>query len=225
MSMLAAKRLLLETIRPVHDGLKAEFGIPNPPEAEIMSVAAAYQESKCSARDQGDPNVIGPATGFWQFEKNGGVAEILEHPMTDDIARALAVRSGIAATRDSVWRFFTSEQGDELACVFARLLVWKDRAALPAATPAAASEAYAYYDRNWRPGAKRPNDWPTSWNIALQVVRENPRPADSSPVISPPVPPGVFVSGAMPPVTSEIEALRARIAEIERRLSGARITI
>lgn len=181
MSKAAAKRLLLETVRPVHDGLKAEFGIPNPPEAEVMSIAAAHQESKCIARDQGDPRIIGPATGFWQFEKNGGVAEIMEAAQTDDIARALAQRAGVVFTRDAIWRFFTSAQGDELAAVFARLLVWKDRAALPAADMISADEAYRYYDRNWRPGAKRPHDWPVSWRVALEVVRENPKAADAAP--------------------------------------------
>ena len=41
---------------------------------------------------------------------------------------------------------------------------------LPAVVPGTAQVAYAYYDRNWRPGRKRPQDWPASWAAAMEVV-------------------------------------------------------
>lgn len=91
-----------------------------------------FQESRFATRDQQDAaNAIGPATGWWQFEKNGGAAEILEARQTRDVAVELCRRAGATAERDPVWRLFASVAGDELACAFARLPVWKDPAALP----------------------------------------------------------------------------------------------
>lgn len=165
-------RIHRDVIRPVHAGLAREFGIPDGPGADAMSIACSFQESRFATRDQQDAvNAIGPATGWWQFEKNGGVAEILEARQTRYIASELCRRAGVKAERDPVWRLFASAAGDDLACAFARLLVWKDPAALPAVEPGAAQLAYAYYDRNWRPGKKRPQDWPAAWADALEVLR------------------------------------------------------
>ncbi len=160
-----------DVIRPVHAGLAREFGIPDSLAADAMSIACGFQESRFATRDQRDAaNALGPATGWWQFENNGGVAEILAARQTRDVAAELCRRAGVNAERDPVWRLFASAAGDELACAFARQLVWKDPAALPAAEPGSAQIAYAYYDRNWRPGRKRPQDWPASWAVALEIV-------------------------------------------------------
>lgn len=164
-------RVHRDVIRPVHVGLAREFGIPESPGADAMVIACGFQESRFATRDQRDAaNALGPATGWWQFEKNGGVAEIIEARQTRDVAAELCRRAGVKAERDPVWRLFASAAGDELACAFARLLVWKDPAALPAVDPGASQEAYIYYDRNWRPGRKRPQDWSMSWAAALEIV-------------------------------------------------------
>jgi hypothetical protein len=190
-------RIHRDVIRPVHAGLAREFGIPDGPAADAMSIACGFQESRFATRDQRDAaNAIGPATGWWQFEKNGGVAEILEARQTRDVATELCRRAGVKAERDPVWRLFASAAGDELACAFARLLVWKD----PAALPSAAQEAYAYYDRNWRPGKKRPQDWPASWAVALEIV-------------------GALPSQPAPAVGWELD-LPARVARLEREVAA-----
>lgn len=164
------KQIVATVILPVHQGLMEEFGVPNTPEAVALSVAAMWQESKFHTRDQGDDNVLGPATGWGQFEKMGGVAEILQARQTKDIAAELCRRAQVAASPDPVWRLFASAAGDQLHVAFVRLLTWKDPQALPPATAAGQEAAYQYYDRNWRPGKKRPQDWPASWAMGLAVV-------------------------------------------------------
>ncbi|WP_246513839.1 hypothetical protein [Neoroseomonas soli] len=99
-------------------------------------------------------------------------------------------------------RVFASAAGDELACAFARLLVWKNPVALPAVDPSAAQQAYAHYDRNWRPVRKRPQDWPASWAMAIEVLAMRGF-----------VQPSLIVA---PPVTD----LEARLARLERKIAA-----
>jgi hypothetical protein len=202
--------ILRDLIDPVHAGLMAEFGVPATPEAACLSLAAGNQESKFQARDQGDPAIIGPATGYWQFEKMGGVWEILNSGQTKAIAADLCARARVAAQPDPVWRLFATAAGDELACSFARLLTWKDRAALPAVSLAAEQEAYDYYDRNWRPGAKRRDDWTRSWADAVRVM-------SGQAVGGVPSPPAV---AAPAPGPDALAALSARVERLERRLAA-----
>jgi hypothetical protein len=206
---MTVEAILYDLIRPVHEGLLAEFGIPAGPQADAFSVAAGFQESKFRARDQGDPAVLGPATGYWQFEMNGGVAEILESARTAPIAKALCARMGIAASRDAVWRVFTTEAGDDLACSFARLLAWKDPAPLPKVSAAAdvEEEAYRYYDRNWRPGAKRRADWTVSWRTAVALL-------EKSPVVIAPIP--------EPVVKTDLEV---RVERLEQSMAAIRAAL
>lgn len=216
MSFNHALRLLRETIRPVHLGLQHEFGVPTSEAANCMSLATSYQESKCAVRDQGNDDIVGPATGFWQFEKNGGVTEIMEHGKTGPIARELCNRLGVAFTRDAVWRTFVSPNGDDLACAFARLLVWKDPAALPPATLAGEQNAYAYYDRNWRPGKKRPQDWPTSWSTARNVLG-----VAGTDELAPPYSPSTPVPA--PNSGLSLESLDARLTRIEQSVVSVQV--
>lgn len=159
-----------DIVVPVHAGLKEEFGIPDPPEAACLSIAIAWQESGAKARDQGDPAILGPATGKWQFERMGGVWEVLNDARLKPISTVLCQRVGVTPQPDPVWRLFASAEGDELACAFARLLIWKDPASLPAIAPAWEQAAYDYYKRRWRPGADRRAAWATSWRCGLAVV-------------------------------------------------------
>lgn len=203
--------LYRDLIIPVHALLREEFGVPDTLEAACMSVAIKVQESGLTMiRDQGDPNIIGPATGPWQFEKNGGVAEILEDGKIGPIAHELCRRVGVRPERDPVWRLFTTAAGDDLSCAFARLLIFRDPAPLPARTPANAKAAYDYYHRRWRPGADREHDWPASWQAGLATVGQGAQ-AAPAPLPGPPtVPAGPLVAPS---------ALEARVAALEARLN------
>ena len=212
MSRQHALDLYRRLILPVHKGLLAEFGIPRSPGADALSIASAYQESKCRVRDQGDDNIVGPATGFWQFEKNGGVAEIMESGKTGPIMQTLCERIGVNWTRDAIWRLFVTPDGDELACSFARGLTWKDPRALPPADASGRDFAYRYYDDNWRPSKERPHDWPESWDVALWVLQQDH--GDVPPII--PAPPVIA-----PPVAVEDADLRRRVDKLEKLLADA----
>jgi hypothetical protein len=198
--------VLKDLIEPVHAGLLAEFGIPATREAACLSLAIKYQESgRGIVRDQGDPAVLGPATGMWQFEKMGGVWEILNDGKTKQVAAELCSRAGVAPQPDPVWRLFATEAGDELACAFARLLTWKDPAKPPPVALDSVQVAYDYYDRRWRPGAKRRDAWTVSWANAVAAVSA----ATAAPDVSPPVEP--------PAILPDLEA---RVAELERKVAA-----
>lgn len=193
--------LLDDLVRPVHAGLMVEFGVPSTPEAVCLSLAIKVQESGTGeVRDQGDPAVIGPATGFWQFERMGGVAEILQDGRTGSIALALCQRLSVNPQPDPVWRLFATAAGDELACAFARLLIWKDPATPPRIALESEEEAYAYYKRRWRPGADRRAAWTTSWRLAVQTV-------------------GVDAPAAPQPAPAA-NPLEARVANLERQMAA-----
>ncbi len=208
--------LLLDVIRPVHDGLHLEYGVPASIEADCLSLAIKVQESGLTAvRDQGDPNVTGPATGLWQFEKTGGVWEVLNMQKIAPIFIELCGRAGVRPVDDVVWRFFTTPQSDDLAAAAARLVMYLDPAPLPPATPEGVQAALAYYLRRWRPASnpRREQDFINkAWPAALNVIRASPRavrPAAPEPVQAPPSVPAVPVAPS---------TLEARVAALEARL-------
>jgi hypothetical protein len=199
-----AEKVLAETIRPVLGYLWTEHRVPNGPAAEAMMVAIGLQESRFLRRDQvvpgKRPGQIGPATGFWQFERDGGVAAVMTSAVTRDIARKIAGAAGVAWDRDAIWRAFVRPEGDQLAAAFARLLLFSDPAPLPAPSAAAEEAAWAYYVRNWRPGRPHRETWGRFWAAALALV------------------------GAAPVAENAIDrrlaALEARVAALEVRLAS-----
>lgn len=113
-------------------------------EARVLTLAPAIQESDLAARKQRG----GPAMGLWQFERNGGVAEVLESS-AKLYTRAVCLLRAVAPTRSDLYGALAHD--DLLACAMARLLLWPDAAPLPALGEEEA--AFRYYLRNWRPGA------------------------------------------------------------------------
>lgn len=206
------KSLLLDTVRPVHDGLQAEFGVPGSIEADCLSMGIKIQESGLTAvRDQGDPAITGPATGLWQFEKGGGIWEVLNSPKIAPIFIDLCGRAGVRAEADTVWRFFTTAASDQLAAAAARLVMYLDPSALPPATVEGGQAALAYYLRRWRPAKndKREQDFlMKAWPAAVSIVQANPR------TDTPSLLPAAGIPAAVPggPLTAP---------DIERRLAAA----
>lgn len=161
-------------IRPVVARLAAEFRLPGGAAAEAMLAAIGLQESRFRHRDQivkGKPKgTLGPATGFWQFEKGGGVRGVMTHPASRRAARALAEDAGLPWEADAIWRSFAEPAGDELACAFARLLLFTDPAPLPKADPALADAAWDCYLRNWRPGKPHRATWDAFWQEGVRIA-------------------------------------------------------
>jgi len=132
------------------------------PEARAMLWAIGRQESRFEHRRQ----IGGPARGFWQFEKGGGVKGVLEHPASEKAAAKLCKARDVEATTAAVYPAL--EKDDILACGFARLLLFTDPRALPTVAPESADFAWVYYKNNWRPGKPHPQTWKAFWKEAIQ---------------------------------------------------------
>lgn len=138
-------------------------------EARVMLYAIGLQESRLRVRAQivaGRPNAKGPARGLWQFEQLGGVRGVLTHPTTRGEARRTIDRFSLYPESRQVW--LAIESNDELAAIFARLLLWTDPAPLPALGDR--REAWEYYLRTWRPGKPKAATWDAYYNTSLEFV-------------------------------------------------------
>lgn len=190
-------------IRPMVKYMADQHRIAGGPAAEAMIIAIGLQESRFIHRDQvvagKAPGQIGPATGFWQFERAGGVRGVMRHAASREIARAMADAVGAEWDETAIWTLFTKPEGDELACAFARLLLLTDAAPLPVPAASSEDEAWAYYLRNWRPGKPHRSTWGGFWTQAVGMV------AGQAPAASAP---------AAPPATSDLEARVARLEAI-----------
>jgi hypothetical protein len=156
-------------------------GQMNTREATAMMLATGLHESAFKARVQGRMRALktlddfnpqaGPARGFWQFERGGGVAEILESPDTKDIAIPICKMFLFDPNRQAIHTALGFH--DVLQAVFARLLLWRDSRPMP--TPLQFSEGYSIYLRNWRPNvdaaAAHKKDWPGNFTNAWNVVK------------------------------------------------------
>lgn len=137
-------------------------------EARAMLLAIGFQESEFRARRQGGG---GPARGFWQFERAGGIAEILESSNTKDHILPVCKILCIEPTR--IVCHAAVEYNDVLAACFARLLLWRDPRDLP--TPIEVWKGWDIYVDNWRPGKPHRGTWMTNFNAAWDIVKGGPR--------------------------------------------------
>lgn len=139
--------------------------VPITRNAHVLMLAIAGQEGEWKFRIQ---HGNGPAHGFFQFERGGGVAGVLLAPSTRAFALTLCAAANVRPNPTDVWGLFSTEKGDNLAAAFARLLLWSDPASIP--PPTDESGTYKFYARNWRPGKPRPADWPANIRAANAAV-------------------------------------------------------
>lgn len=140
--------------------------------ARALLYAIGLQETNFSDRDQresrdGRDLVDGPALGLFGFEKNGGVAGVLRHSSTGSYARMACMHLGVVPEPYTVWKAL--ETNDDLAVVFARLLIYTDPESIPRAIASNKDRAWRYYQRNWRPGKPRPEHWPKHWAATCKL--------------------------------------------------------
>ncbi|HJP61259.1 MAG TPA: hypothetical protein VJ865_14725 [Gemmatimonadaceae bacterium] len=134
-------------------------------EASAMLMAIALQESECSHRRQ-QPH--GPARGFWQFEAHGGVVGVLRHPITGPLARRALVALCYSTSLTARDIHALIEHNDTVAAVWARLLLWTVRGALPG--PENPNEGWRQYLSGWRPGRPRPATWNGNFTRAWALI-------------------------------------------------------
>jgi hypothetical protein len=139
-------------------------------EARAEMLTIGLQESGFNARMQGGHGTrrgTGPASGFFQFERAGGVKEILTSPDTKDYALRICRMFLYEPTPRVVHAALADH--DVLACVFARLLLWRDPRTMP--SPIEAEKGWRIYLANWRPGKPRPKHWPGNFKQAWAIVK------------------------------------------------------
>ncbi len=156
---MTPKDLLLNAIDPAL-ALLEPLGVKSDARARVLVLAIAGQESAWSARKQSG----GPARSFWQFEQGGGVAGLF-HAAPVKLSKICAE---LYVPFDSSTVFEAMAWCDVLAAAMARLLLWTDAAPLP--DVGKVDEAWAYYQRNWRPGAPHPESWPGRYGTAAGLV-------------------------------------------------------
>ena len=152
---------------PSYKEIQNVINIPVSSEAYQMLLSIAGQESNWTYRYQisSIPSRKGPARGFWQFEKNGGVAGVMRHKYSKTKAMNLCDYLGVPWHKKTIWQ--SLETNDRLAVGFARLLLWTD----PKSLPRTQSSGWNYYIRNWRPGKPHPSKWPTIWKDSAEVIK------------------------------------------------------
>lgn len=153
-------RLLRLAIRPALDLLPSSMASR---EAEALLLSIAWQESEMRHRAQVP---VPYARGYWQFERGGGVAGVLRHPVTAPHARALCGVLDIGADTGPVYEALQHQ--DVLAAGFARLLLWT----LPGPLPGRAQRdtGWAQYLAAWRPGKPHERRWPQSWTVGWTAL-------------------------------------------------------
>ncbi len=155
-----AQTLYRDIVVPGLDLLHSLGGPPRSDRAEIMLIAISGQEAGFIHRKQ----IRGPARGLWQFERAGGVAGVLQHPASEDLAKTLCAERGVRPSSRLVHPALAKD--DLLACGFARLLLWTD----PRALPSGEAASWGYYIRNWRPGKPHRSRWPANYRAAVELV-------------------------------------------------------
>lgn len=154
--------LLDYMIDPTLAWLEELIGIPMSDEARVLLLTIIGQETNWGARLQQG----GPARGWYQFESGGGIAGVLTHPASSANIRIVCDALLIPCTQSTCYEAVA--WNGILATSFARLLLYTDPAPLPAVGEI--ETAYAIYDRCWRPGSKRPQDWPGNYATAAQEL-------------------------------------------------------
>jgi hypothetical protein len=143
--------------------------------AVVLILAIMLQESSLAHRwqviDANRPDRKGPARGLAQFEKGtkasrGGVWGVYLHPASRYWLAQVCEKLGVEFHPNAIWAAL--ESNDTLAVCVARLLLFTDPKPLPAI--GAKDVAWAYYQRNWRPGKPHPETWHRKYSAAVQAV-------------------------------------------------------
>lgn len=122
-------------------------------EARVMLLAIGLQESRFEHRRQMNN---GPAMGFWQFEKGGGVHGVYNHVASRAHLEHICLLRGVPYGVAAIWAAL--ERDDVLAAAVARLLLFTDPQRLPGVTDVdGAWRLYAV--RTWRPGKPHRETW------------------------------------------------------------------
>lgn len=131
-------------------------------EASAMLLAIGLQESRFQHRKQ----IGGPAHGYWQFERGGGVKGCLSHSGTRPLLLKALDALGHPDDVQAVYEAIVTD--DVLAAVMARLLLWTLPKPLPG--PDDNAEGWDQYIEAWRPGKPHRRTWDAFYAQAWGMV-------------------------------------------------------
>lgn len=135
-------------------------------EARLFLLTVGQQESRFMYRRQMNN---GPATGFWQFERGGGVRGVLNHHSTADTMLEVCEHFSVSSTSQAVWEAL--EENDLLAACVARLLAYTSPQLFPERNdPAGYWEMYL---DTWRPGKPHERTWAGFFENSLAVLNRS----------------------------------------------------
>jgi len=155
------REVMEKAIQPALAILPAKMDTP---QARVMLLAIGMQESRFKARVQ---KGNGPARGFWQFEKGGGVRGVMTHSAVKGMTAHVCAVRGVRFDPCAIWTALATD--DVFAAAMARLLLWTDPGALPERDkPDDGWRLYAL--RVWRPGKPHPDTWPGFYRDAVNFV-------------------------------------------------------
>lgn len=157
---MTPKQALALCIEPAYSLLPDEM---NSKEASAMLLAIGLQESRFLYRRQ----IKGPARGWWQFERTGGVAGVMTHPETKEYAKRVFGILSYPPRSDDV--YYALADNSILSACLARLLLWTHSDPLPK-LDADPDESWYYYLTLWRPGRPHRNTWGGFWETATKEV-------------------------------------------------------
>lgn len=132
-------------------------------QAAAQILAIGLQESTFAHRVQVPKD---HAHGLWQFEKEGGVKEVLTHAVTMPIILPICDLLLVAPTSDAVWKAIV--HNDVLACCFARCLLYLDPRTMP--FPDQIEKGWDIYEKRWRPGTPHRMEWNFNFTKAWELV-------------------------------------------------------
>jgi hypothetical protein len=130
--------------------------------AKAMLIAIGLQESRFTHRVQ----VKGPAKGYWQFEKNGGVLGVMEYHSTQSLIEGVCLKLNYPMDTEILYRAL--QHNDLLAVCFARLLLYPYPGALP--ERGNAMDGWHQYIQTWRPGKPHRETWDDFYEQAWDMV-------------------------------------------------------
>ena|ERR1700754_152286 len=156
--------VLAGALKPALGYLPAKMATP---QGVVMTLAIGQQESGYATRQQYGN---GPAHGFWQNEKGGGVKWVLSHRASMALASHLCISRFVPANQNDVWAAMLED--DILSAGLARLLLWTDPSPLPDVGDI--EEAWKLYMRVWRPGRPRADHWNDSYEAAVAAIAKAP---------------------------------------------------
>lgn len=157
--------MLVNPLDPINAGLQLLPPNMTSPAAKALLIAIGLQESGFLVRTQHNN---GPARGFWQFEKGGGVRGVMKHKASERLAMQVCLKRGVPFVDKVIWEELA--QDDVLAAAFARLLLWTAPKPLPSLGQT--MESWSYYNDLWRPGKPHPERWDGNYGRALDLLEE-----------------------------------------------------